>query len=271
MKFKIYLDTCEIKYNLTDTFTSECWFETFIKKTPDQASISYMTQKTIEKETPKLILELENLIEYLRSHDYKLDNFDKNNPLKSLQILHIHFPTNVKKVRENPKLHSALIRYNEVIHDLENHYPWIEKNFEHMANQIVLRFNNVEKYDIMEEDLNHFHFVKMPADIELGYCQAGKHFTELFYNRDMEIPDNQIDLFKKFSPSCLLHFRSTHLRSKSQKNIMEKFYYEFGEHRWKYKWGDPRLGAGRFILAIAESYDIEKINNCNKVIGWDVI
>ena len=270
MRFKVYLDTCEITYNLTDTFTSECWFETFIKKKPDDASISIRTKRTIKEQTPKLITELENLIKYLRTHDYKLEDFDKDNVRKSLQILHIHFPTNVKKVKENPELHSALIRYNEVIHDLENHYPWIERNFMGMNNQVVLRFNDAEKYNIMEDDLTHFSFIKNPADISLGYSQAGKHFTELFYTRDMEIPDEQIDLFRLFSTTATLHFRPNK-NLESEYDAMEKFYYEFGEHRWKYKWGNPKLAAGRFVLAMAESYNIEKINSCNKVIGWDVI
>ena len=264
MRFKIYLDTCEVTYNLTDTFTSECWLDTFIKKKPDDASISIRTKQKMKENTPKLITELENLIEYLRTHDYRLENFDKNNAHKSLQVLHIHFPTNVKKVRENPKLHSALIRYNEVIHDLENHFMGI-------TNQIALKFNKANKYNIIEDDFKHFSFTKMPADITLGYCQAGKHFSELFYNRDMEIPDEQIDLFRLFSANIAIHFRDDYKMSKSEENGMKDFYYEFGKHRWKYKWGDTRLAAGRFILAIAESYDIEKINNCNKVIGWDVI
>ena len=65
MRFKIYLDTCEVTYNLTDTFTSECWLDTFIKKKPDDASISIRTKQKMKENTPKLITELENLIEYL--------------------------------------------------------------------------------------------------------------------------------------------------------------------------------------------------------------
>ena len=206
----------------------------------------------IKQELNTIIDKLKNLVPEL------LGNDDAEN----LNQLHINFPANEQKYKNNKPVFELLRDFNNRIHHLER----LQKGNVNTA--FLFTVDDDPGVDLPEEAYSMFTPDKKFGELYMNYPHVGKHFTELYFDRDVDIPKDQIKLTDKMASGLYCWLGDNVSMSKRRMLDMYKFFLTI-EHKLPYSWQDPKLAIGYLPLGtITHDIDINTISQHKHLHSW---
>ena len=258
-------------YELNDNEPTKIWSSLTSNLTPKDLRSSLNPWRGIVSDYEKSVKSLNNLIDDLNlwvpeKISYK---WDINEPLKSLNNLHIHFPNLEKIILESSK-RDQLTRFNDLIHGLQ----MIISGFNNSEKlYLLLCCDNSPRVQINEEHFKFFNSEIKFGDLTLHYCHVGRHPLEIFLSNDLDCPKEQIIPQHYISSYHTLRFFDI----PNCKEKFKKFYYD-SKLEWPFNLEDNRLAfgyinLGKLITVNNIKYtDQGKIKSivkaCNKILSW---
>lgn len=272
--YEIILSTPDVKkltYKLYSHGPAQTWAKLINNCNVEQLRKSLNPIRAINNIEDK-INELIQLIEKMNSWmPTKIIAFNNTDTIaKNLNRLHIHFPELEKSETDTSRL-EQLSAYNDLIHELETLN--VAKNFSYI---LICPNSHYELDELISiEDFKYFTPNRNPGDLLLHYCHVGRHPLELYLNKDVNCPADQILPQYKISPYHTLRFSKFTIDWRKFTN----FYYA-SKLTWPYKITDPRLAIGYIpIGTLIKINDVEVENNTEyqellmpdtTIIGWKI-
>jgi len=211
--------------------------------------------KNFGETVEELEIELTELVEKLNEHIglETTDTLDKN-------VLHREFPKYNDIYFNDEYVGPLLRRFNTVIHHIEH--------ISRVPDQQVFQFATEDDgVDMQRSWYELFTPYKKKGEMFMHYPHVGKHFLELFFDKDYNVPAEQIVLTKKvvntFSFWCGKDRIPTPEQHKHFYSEMEEFYKKV-QGKLPYYWGDPRLAIGYIPIGKCTSNIDDHIENISK-------
>lgn len=195
-----------------------------------------------------LLSELESLIESLNSWMPTpiTDQLDRSDLSRSLNRLHIHFPT-LEATERDPVRVSQLSRYNHLIHEIQ---------YARRPNPYLLMcYDAQDSEPLAGEDFQLFSSSWTFGSLLLHYPQAGRHPLELMLSEDLHCPRDHIRPQSWFSSNHSLRFFDCTV----DRPRFKQFYYSSG-YCWPYALDDPRLAVGYIPLGQLIRVAVSKVD-----------
>jgi hypothetical protein len=181
-----------------------------------------------------------------------------------LNSLHVHFEKLMgKSWDKSPYLAGISVRginairnLNEQIHfyeDFKRTKEKFEKEKEYFGG-FQFQIYPYDNRELNTEDLNTFTLEQDLGDIVTSYCQLGKHWLEVYSDRDFLVGFDNISPLRYFGPSgyCQFYKKNFTDAKKEKKQILE-FIREYHDKRKVVFDGDlPKLAIGHSRLACLE-------------------
>lgn len=211
-------------------------------------------------ETPEEVTQqIQQIVDKIHDLDPSLLDSDSTN---NLNKLHINFPKNHDKYKDNPKVFALLREFNDRIHHLER----LQKGTVNPA--FLFTVENDPGVDLPPEAYDMFTPNKKKGEIYMNYPHVGKHFMELFYDKDIDIPAEQIVLTHKMASGLYCWLGEDMTIDKKYLLEMYKFYLQIKD-KISYEWEDSRLAIGYLPLGkITHDIDINTISNHKHLHSW---
>jgi hypothetical protein len=144
---------------------------------------------------------------------FNIDQVNQN----SFNILHKFFEETRGPIEDPPEFYKnsprdvqeAINRFNIMIHEFESWMFNQTKNNAHPESRVIVTFNNRIRYELEDEDYDHFTFKWTFGDVYINYCEVGKTVIDVIKDNDKIVGDSNIrplryysaDLQVKFSPT----------------------------------------------------------------------
>lgn len=210
------------------------------------------SQEDVTQELNKIIDDLRQLVPNLIVEDN----------VENLNQLHINFPENEQKYAQQPEVFALLRDFNNRIHHLER----LQKQTNNTS--LLFTVDNDTGIDLPEEAYSMFTPNKQFGEVYMNYPHVGKHFTELFYDNDRDIPKEQIVLTHKMASGLYCWFgKNLHFSKLMQKSLFD-FYCSI-QDKLPYQWGDPKLAIGYLPLGkITHDVDLDLISQNQYLHSW---
>ena len=210
------------------------------------------SQQDITQELNGIIDDLRHLVPDLIGDDN----------VENLNQLHINFPDNEKKYANNPKVFALLRDFNNRIHHLER----LQKQTNNTS--MLFTVDNDPGIDLPEEAYSMFTPNKQFGEMYMNYPHVGKHFMELFYDQDTDIPQEQIILTHKMASGLYCWFGNDMQVSKRMQMNMFKFFCSI-QNKIPYEWGDPKLAIGYLPLGkVTHEIDLNAVSQNRYLHSW---
>jgi hypothetical protein len=144
---------------------------------------------------------------------FNIDQVNQN----SFNILHKYFEETRGPIEDPPEFYKnaphdvqeAINRFNIMIHEFESLEFNQSKNNTHPESRVIVTFNNRIRYELEDEDYDHFTFKWTFGDVYINYCEVGKTVIDVIKDNDTIVGASNIrplryysaDLQVKFSPT----------------------------------------------------------------------
>lgn len=256
-------------YRLNNTYASEIWYNC-VKKAKGESHLSEIRHYNFDNITDcdinLLCLRLNNVIDELKKYFPEMQNefLDTSSTEKiqrSLNFLHRNFAHNhliEKRITTfNLKIWD---QFNALIHKIESQVLKLKnpaKIGELSRCRIEYNWHNPFPVDIPDNCYHEFRFQKEFGDLQPTYYQVGRHFVEIFFANDTEVPPEHIQPVRFFSANARLYL-GPDIGSQEEKMILKKIEDWFALNHKKfnqlgYFWGDPKLAIGNICVAKLEN------------------
>lgn len=264
----------DFNYELNDNNPTKTWVELSKETTVSDLRRSLNPWRGITTDYLIMVDKLNSLIDKLNEWipEKILNKWESEDPVKSLNNLHIHFPEQEKYETDAVKL-GQLTAFNDLIHEIENILS--SKQIDIDLVYLLLCCDNTSMMDLEESDYQFFEPEINFGDLTLHYCQVGRHPLELFLTKDYDCPPEQI--VPQFQISSYHTLRFFDLPNRKEK--FQQFYYD-SKLQWPYKLNDKRLSVGYINLGKltdinGKQYDrheiLQIVKSCNKILNWKFI
>ncbi len=117
---------------------------------------------------------------------------------------------------------NALERYNIIIHRAEDFYHNCQSK--KLSPRIVCTFLNTQRYQLLDEDFQHFTMLRTFGEVYINYCEVGKPLYDVYKDGDNIVGEDNIRPLKYYSADFRVHFHE-----KTQKDV-DKFL--LGMNQW---------------------------------------
>jgi hypothetical protein len=257
-------------YELNDDAPTKNWVNLSKETSPIDLRKSLNPWRGILSTYNDLVNDFNEVIDELNCWlPVKIENkWQINDPIKSLNCLHIHFPE-LEKEELDPIKRNQFTRFNDLIHGLQQILNKSRKENIYL----LLCCDNSHKIKIDDEDFKFFKPYVNFGDLTLQYCHVGRHPIELFLSNDIDCPKDQIIPQYQYSSYHTLRFFTIPNLSEIFKN-----FYNTSKLSWPYKLEDPKLAVGYINLGKLKTINNKQYNNqkdiitivksCNKILDW---
>lgn len=278
MEYKIVLGNDELEqytfsYELNNDNPTKVWSDLVKQTVPNDLRKSlnpwrgvFSNYNTSVKQLNDVIDELNTWMPKKIEHKWQLDE-----PIKSLNLLHIHFPELEKGEIDSTK-RDQLTRFNDLIHGLQ---VILHNKSNAELLYILLCCDNTNQVKIDEQDFKFFKPYVNFGDLTLHYCHVGRHPLELLLSNDTDCPQDQV--IPQYNYSAFHTLRFFTISDCSQK--FKKFYHE-SNISWPYDLNDPKLALGYINLGKLRTVNnkhytnqdiLSIVKSCNKILDWQII
>jgi hypothetical protein len=207
-----------LKFKVRDTTIAKKWFDEVSKNYPlfevDRFSNWGITKETYINKLNEQI-DIINRYQYIIDKKVTLDSTqqDMNYLHKFFEDLRGEVTIGTEWYHNAPKhVQNAVNRFNILIHQLES---TIRTSTKHPT--LVITFKDRERFELDQDDLQHFTYKWKQGTIYINYCHVGKTVLDIFTNRDSIAeavrPQTHYsaDFMIKFGPSSnsILHWLRT--------------------------------------------------------------
>ncbi|NBO70802.1 hypothetical protein EBV26_10015, partial [bacterium] len=235
-------DQFKFNYELNDNNPTKTWVELAKETKPSDLRKSLNPWRGISTDYSTLVERLNTVINELNEWipEKITTKWESNDPIKSLNNLHIHFPEHEKTETEFVK-RDQLTRFNDLIHGMEVLCSSKQLNVDMIY--LLLCCDNSRRIDIEESDYKFFNSELNFGDLTLHYCHVGRHPMEILLSNDYDCPAEQIVPQSQISSYHTLRFFDL----PNRKQRFEQFYYD-SKLQWPYSLTDERLSFGYINL-----------------------
>lgn len=264
----------ELNYELNDNEPTKIWSELARETRPSDLRSSLNpwrgNRNDYDSSVKELFCVIEELNEWLPEKIY--GKWDYNNPIKSLNNLHIHFPEHEKSETDSIK-RKQLTRFNDLIHGLGVIIG--SKHNEVELLYLLLCCDSSRRVNLEEHHFNFFQPKVDFGDLTLHYCHVGRHPLELVLSNDTDCPADQIIPQYQISAYHTLRFFQIQDTTERFKN-----FYTASKLNWPYTLTDKRLALGYINLGklttingkkLERAEIISTVKNCNTVLDWQFL
>jgi hypothetical protein len=293
MKFDvIFLNSLLEEYTLTyrvyDNDISVRWFESLkdqvlnISNKSAEPDRLYNFPDDVWSEE-KLVNELNSCIEIINKRNKVITHTAYvGMPQEQLNHLHHYFenlrggtltPAEYWEVADEEE-QIALERYNIIIHRAENFYH--NQNAGSYYPRLVFRFKDRKRYELSEDDYQHFTLHRKFGEVYINYCEVGKPLYDVYKDGDDVVGEDNIRPLKWYSPDFTAYF---HDRGSNSVNRFLKGMDEWWDRNDNYLTvlgftkGDPRNAIGNIPVAMLETdlsnedviYSLVEFNKMDRV------
>ena len=105
----------------------------------------------------------------------------------------------------------ALERYNVIIHRAENFYH--NQNAGSYFPRLVFRFKDRKRYELSDDDYQHFTLNRQFGEIYINYCEVGKPLYDVYKDDDDIVGEDNIRPLKWYSPDFTAYFHDRRTES----------------------------------------------------------
>jgi hypothetical protein len=278
MEYKIVLGNDELEqytfsYELNNDNPTKVWSDLVKHTVPNDLRKSLNPWRGVSSNYNASVKQLNDVIDELNAWmPNKIENkWQLDEPTKSLNLLHVHFPELEKGEIDSTK-RDQLTRFNDLIHGLQvilHNKPNAELLY------ILLCCDNTNQVKIDEQDFKFFKPYVNFGDLTLHYCHVGRHPLELLLSNDTDCPKDQV--IPQYNYSAFHTLRFFTISDCLQK--FKKFYHE-SNISWPYDLNDTRLALGYINLGKLRTVNNKQYTNqdissivksCNKILDWQII
>ncbi len=261
-----------LTYNVYNTPCSARWFESLIEQVsidntvaePDRL-YNFPNDNWTEE---KIVNELNHCIEIINSTNTVIHHTAfVGMPQEQLNHLHHYFETlrggilssaeYWKTATDQEKV--ALERYNVIIHRAESFYS--SSIYKQNYPRLVCRFNRSLRYDLLDEDYQHFTLLRNFGEVYINYCEVGKPLYDIYKDGDDIVGEDNIRPLRYYSAGF-----NTYFFNRSQHNV-DKFLQ--GMSQWwdqnnnyltalGFTKDDPKNAIGNIPVAMLETNKDQK-------------
>lgn len=253
----------KLKYKVYDTDIATRWFAALSEQCSRDNTVREKDRlynfPNGEWNEEKLVNELNKCVDIINSSEEMIKHRAfVGMPQEQLNHLHHYFenlrggvltPADFWK-NSNTEIRSALERFNIIIHRAENFYH--NNKQEQLLPRIVCRFNNRPRYDLMENDYQHFTLMKTFGEVYINYCEVGKPLYDVYKDNDDIVGEDNIRPLRYYSADFAVHFHS-----RSKQNVDD---FLTGMSKWwdkndnylkalGFKKNDPKNAIGNIPVA----------------------
>tara|TARA_R110001606_G_scaffold96378_3_gene213485 strand:- start:3984 stop:4757 length:774 start_codon:yes stop_codon:yes gene_type:complete len=216
------------------------------------------TQVSGFRDTTVIKSDLEKVVIELNSLGFPIEYTPED-----LNRLHINFPENLHKYKGNKEIWQTLSHFNNLIHELETTQRGRTK---------LWALSGVDAGEpLLEESYSLFEIPKS-GRLYMNYPHVGKHFLELFIDKDVECPKEQIVLTHCYNASLLQFFHTDYSFEELEPHLKE--FHKQVEDKLEYPWGDERLAIGYLPIGdmINDEEEVKKkIESYGYIHSWECI
>jgi len=259
-------------YELNDNNPTKTWVELAKETKPADLRGSLDPWRGITTDYSAMVDRLNTVINQLNEWipEKITSKWELDDPVKSLNNLHIHFPEHEKYETDAVKL-SQLVCFNDLIHGIENICS--SKQINKDLIYLLVCCDTSRIFKLKESDYKFFDSQVNFGDLTLHYCQVGRHPLEILLTKDLDCPPDQIIPQSEISSYHTLRFFDLPNRRKR----FEQFYYE-SKLQWPYELTDERLSFGYINLGKltdinGRQYDknetLQIVKSCDKILNWE--
>lgn len=267
-------DQFVFNYELNDNNPTKTWVELAKETKPSDLRSSLNPWRGISSSYSTMVEMLNSVIDEINVWLPEKINgkWESNDPVNSLNKLHIHFPEHEKYETDDIR-REQLTKFNDLIHGLESVCKSTQIKMD--LPYLLLCCDNTRMVDLQESDYQFFQPKFDAGDLTLQYCQVGRHPMEIMLSNDYDCPAEQIVPQFQISSYHTMDFYSIPHLGKN----FEKFYYDSGL-TWPYELTDKRLAIGfinlgKLTTINEKRYDsrdtLEIVKSCNKILNWKFI
>lgn len=148
----------------------------------------------------------------------------------------------------------ALERYNVIIHRAENFYH--NQNAGSYFPRLVFRFKDRKRYELSDEDYQHFTLYRKFGEVYINYCEVGKPLYDVYKDGDDVVGEDNIRPLKWYSPDFTAYFHDR--RTTSVDNFLKGMdeWWDRNDNYLKalgFTKGDPKNAIGNIPVAMLET------------------
>ena len=173
--------------------------------------------------------DLENIVSKLNRFGFPIEYTPEE-----LNHLHINFPTYLHQYYHDEQIRHTLSLFNNLIHELESTQRKNSRNW-------ALHGLDIGE-PLLEESYSLFE-IPNGDKLYMNYPHVGKHFLELFIDKDVDCPDEQILLTQNYNASITQFFVNVEYTFNDLEDHLKTFYEKI-KHKLPYEWGDDKLAIG---------------------------
>lgn len=261
----------KFNYELNDNNPTKTWVELAKETKPSDLRSSLDPWRGNSSSYLKMVDTLNSVIDEINVWMPEKINgkWEPDNPVKSLNNLHIHFPEH-ERYETDPIKRDQLTKFNDLIHGLEAICK--SKTINKDLMYLLLCCDNTRMIDLEEYDYQFFQPKLDFGDLTLQYCHVGRHPIELLLSNDSDCPPEQIVPQSQISSYHTMDFYSI----PPLDTYFQQFYYNSGL-TWPYELTDKRMAIGFINLGKLTTinerrYDndetLQIVKSCNKILNW---
>lgn len=144
---------------------------------------------------------------------FRLDQVNQT----SFNILHKFFEDTRGPIEDPPEFYKnaphevqeAVNRFNIMIHEFESCMFNELLNNVHPEARLVVTFNDRVRYDLAEEDYEHFTMKWVFGDVYVNYCEVGKTILDVIKDKDTHVGTSNIRPLRHYSADFQVKFAPT--------------------------------------------------------------
>lgn len=205
---------------------------------------------------------LDKIVNQIKS---KYPNLLDSDSTDDLNTLHINFP----KYHENATGHlkELLQDFNYTIHHLEN----LQLNKNRNTKRFLFACAD-DGVDLPADAYDMFTPKKQFGELYMNYPHVGKHFFEVFLDKDFDVPAEQIQLTNKMCNGLYAWLGDDTYQERVNymrlRGAMMMFYQNIKD-KIGLEWGDPKLTIGYLPLGMLQNkQDVEHVIHNKYIHSW---
>jgi len=198
-------DNKDVIFDLLDTSIAQKWFFEISKKYPIYEN-SRFTGWPGGRTADYYITEIDRCIKIVNEYEPNkitlVGSDDLNHLHKFFEILRGGVLEPNPWFEQAPaQVQEAICRFNVLIHNYEK----LLKS-KHLSPTVTCTFSDRDRYELDEDDYQHFTYDWKFGTIYINYCEVGKHLLELYVDDDDVIGEHNIRPLKYYSADFKLKF-----------------------------------------------------------------
>jgi len=161
------------------------------------------------------------------------------------------------------KVQEAVNRFNIMIHEFESLLFNTTQNNQHPESRLIVTFNNRSRYELTDNDYDHFTINWKFGEVYINYCEVGKTIIDVLKDNDIIVSDDNIrplryysaDFQVKFAPTLGdLEYNKRMQLIKIAYNSKKEFFESLGFYY------DKKLSLGLIPVAMLNQFDSKFVN-----------